>query len=93
MKRAFRIGLAGGFIAGAIVALTMDIAFKDALGGSWADAVSHDLSALFGRPVSPGSFIVIIGVVLLIGIVGLFGAFIGGIVGVFLYRLFSLLRN
>ncbi len=93
MKRAFRIGLAGGFIVGVIVALTMDIAFKDALGGGWADAVSHDLTALLGRPVSPGSFIVIIGAVLLIGIVGLFGAFIGGAVGVFLYRLFSLLRN
>lgn len=93
MKRAFRIGMVCGFIAGVIVSLTMDIAFRDALGGSWADAVSHDLSALLGRPVSSGSFVVILGVVILIGIVGVIGAIIGGVVGVFLYRLFSLLKN
>lgn len=93
MKKAFRIGMVGGFLVGVIVALTMDIAFKDALGGSWADAVSHDLSALLGKPVSKGSFVVILGVVILIGFVGVIGAFIGGVVGVFLYKLFSLLRN
>lgn len=93
MKGAFRIGLVGGFIAGVIVALTMDIVFKDALGGSWADAVSHDLSLLLEKPVSKSSFVVILGVVILIGFIGVIGAFMGAVVGVLLYKLFSLLRN
>ncbi|MCX7794736.1 MAG: hypothetical protein N2257_10110 [Thermodesulfovibrionales bacterium] len=93
MKRTFKIGMIAGFFVGVVVSLSMDIVFKDALGGSWADAVSHDLSLLFGRPLSPNSFIVIMGVFIVIGLVGLIGAFIGGVVGVFLYRLFSLLKN
>lgn len=93
MKKAFRIGLIIGFIVGVIVAITMDIAFKDALGGSWADAVSHDLSALLGKPVSTSSFVVILGVVLLVGFVGVIGACIGGVVGIFFYKLFGFLKS
>lgn len=93
MKKAFRFGLIGGFIAGVLVAITMDFAFRDALGGSWADAVRHDLSLIFGRPLTNNSILVIAGVMLVVGLVGAFGALIGAVVGVFLYRLFSLLRN
>jgi len=93
LKKAFRIGLIGGFIAGVIVAIAMDMAFKDALGGSWADAVSHDLSIILKRPVPSSSFIVLLGVIFLVGIVGLFGALVGGVVALFLYKLFSLLKN
>lgn len=93
MKRAFRVGLILGFISGILVGLTMDLLFKDSLGGTWSQAVSHDLTQILGRPVNPDSPLVILGVIFLIALIGIIGSFIGGVVGIFLYRLFTLLKT
>ncbi len=93
MKKIFYLGLILGFIVGIIVAISMDFLFSDALGGSWSDAVRHDLSLILQTEVSKDSLLVILGVIFVVSIVGVFGAIAGGIVAFFLSRFFQLLRK
>ncbi|BCB95735.1 hypothetical protein JZK55_06570 [Dissulfurispira thermophila] len=78
MKRAFYIGVILGGILGIAVALSMDLLLGKSLGGGWGEAVANDLNNLFKANLSPKSFIVIIGVIIVVGIIGAFGSFIGG---------------
>jgi hypothetical protein len=93
MKRAFYIGVIFGGILGVTVALSMDLMFGQNLGGGWSEAVAHDLNRMFKANLSPSSFIVIIGVIIVIGIIGAFGSFIGGIFSVIIARLFQVLTK
>ncbi|HET6514056.1 MAG TPA: hypothetical protein VFG09_02770 [Thermodesulfovibrionales bacterium] len=93
MKRAFSIGAVVGGILGIAVALSMDLLLGGAVGGGWREAVAHDLGSLFGRPFGQNSFFVIIGVVFVLGIIGAFGAFVGGIFGLMIGRLLSFLTK
>lgn len=76
---------------GLLVSLSMDLLLGSSLGGGWKDAVANDLSSLLGQPVSRESFIVIIGVIIVISFISIFGALIGGIFGVFIARFLSFL--
>ncbi len=78
---------------GLIVSLSMDLLLGTSLGGGWKDAVAHDLSLLLGSTINRESFIVILGVVVVIGFISAFGALIGGIFGVFVGRLLSFLTK
>lgn len=93
MKRAFYIGVILGGILGVAVALSMDLILGKSLGGGWSEAVANDLNRLFKTDLSPNNFIVIIGVIIVVGIIGAFGAFIGGIFSVMIARLFQALTK
>jgi len=93
MKKAFYIGAAIGGISGVIVALSMDMLLGQSIGGGWSNAVAHDLNQLFKINLSEHHFIVIIGVILVISLIGLFGSFIGGVFFVMAARLFKMLAK
>ncbi len=93
MKKGFFIGAACGAVLGVIISLSMDLVLGDALGGGWREAVAHDLGALFGTAFGNNSFIVLLGVVTIVGFIAAFGALVGGIFGVMLARLFSFLTK
>lgn len=93
MKRAFYIGVILGGILGIAVALSMDIILGKSIGGGWSEAVANDLNRLFKADLSSNNFIVIIGVIIAVSIIGAFGAFIGGIFSVMIARLFRVLTK
>lgn len=91
MKRGFYIGAIFGGLLGLVISLSMDLILGNALGGGWREAVAHDLGSLTGRTFGQNSFFVWIGVLIIIGFISAFGAFIGGVFGVMITRLFSFL--
>jgi uncharacterized membrane protein len=93
VKRAFYIGVILGGILGIAVALSMDLILGKSLGGGWSEAVANDLNRLFKTDLPPDNFIVIIGVIIAVSIIGAFGAFIGGIFSVMIARLFRALTK
>lgn len=93
MKRAFYIGVIIGGVSGIAVALGMDLLLGPTLGGGWGVVVANDLNRLFDANFLPNDFIVIIGIIVVVGIIGAFGAFIGGFFGVIIGRLFSMLTK
>ncbi len=93
MKKGFFIGALCGGVLGIIICLSMDAVLGGALGGGWREAVAHDLGAIFGSTFDQNSFIVLLGVVVVIGFVASFGALVGGIFGVMVTRLFSFLTK
>lgn len=93
MKKAFRIGAAIGGLLGVAVALTMDLVLGQGLGEGWSNAVAHDLNRLFGLSLSSGDFIVTVGVILVVGFMGLFGALACGTFTVLVWKLFEVLTG
>ena len=93
MKKGFYIGSLCGGILGVIIALSMDLVLGGALGSGWREAVAHDLEALTGKTFGINSVVVLLGVALVVGFIGAFGALVGGIFGVMLARLFSFLTK
>ncbi len=91
MKRGFYIGAIFGGLLGLVISLSMDLILGNALGGGWREAVAHDLGALTGRTFGENSFLVWVGAALIVGFIAAFGAFIGGVFGVMVSRLFSFL--
>lgn len=93
MKKAFYIGVVTGFILGVTVALSMDLLLGKSLGGGWTEAVANDLNHLFDYNLSSSHFLVIIGVVIVISIIGAFGSLLGGISFVMIAYLFKSLTK
>ena len=93
MKKGLYIGSLCGGILGVIIALSMDLVLGGALGSGWREAVVHDLGALTGKTFGINSAVVLLGVAIVVGIISLFGALVGGIFGVMLARLFSFLTK
>lgn len=93
MKKAFYVGVIAGGLFGIIIALSMDLVLGETLGGGWRKAVANDLNKLFNSNLSENNIIVLIGVVISIGIIGLFGSIIGGIFSVMIARIFLVLSR
>ncbi len=93
MKKAFYVGAIFGGVLGIVVALSMDILLGQSIGGGWSEAVAHDLNYLFKTNLSNHHFIVILGVLVVISFIGLFGSFIGGVFSVMAVRLFKMLTK
>lgn len=93
MKKAFRIGAAIGGMLGVAVALTMDLVLGQSPGGGWSDAVAHDLNRLFDANFAPHHFLVIIGVVLVVCFMGVFGALACGTFTVLIFKFFEVLTR
>ena len=93
MKKAFYVGAIFGGVLGIVVALSMDILLGQSIGGGWSEAVAHDLNYLFKTNLSNHHFIVILGVLVVISFIGLFGSFIGGVFFVMAARIFRMLAK
>lgn len=93
MKKAFYVGAVVGGILGVIVALSMDVLLGESIGGGWSNAVAHDLNQLFKSDLSNNHIIVIAGVIVIVGLIGLFGSFVGGVFFVMASRLFKMLTK
>jgi hypothetical protein len=79
VKKVFYIGLAVGGILGIVIALSMDIVIGKSLGGGWSEAVANDINKLFHANLPQNHIVVMVGVLVVLGIIGAFGALIGGI--------------
>jgi len=93
VKKAFYVGAVVGGILGVIVALSMDMLLGESIGGGWSNAVAHDLNQLFKSDLSNNHVIVIAGVIVVVGLIGLFGSFVGGVFFVMAARLFKMLTK
>lgn len=93
MKKAFYVGAVLGALLGVIVALGMDLLLGNAVGSGWSEAVANDLARLFGTPFPHSHPCVLVGVVIAVGIISAFGAFIGGVCCVMVARLFTMLTR
>jgi len=93
VKKAFYVGAVVGGILGVIVALSMDMLLGESIGGGWSNAVAHDLNQLFNSDLSNNHVIVIAGVIVVVGLIGLFGSFVGGVFFVMASRLFKMLTK
>jgi hypothetical protein len=93
MRKAFYIGAAAGGLLGIIISLSMDLLLGNTVGAGWSEAVAHDLNNLFGSHLSQGNVIVILGVTVIIGIIALFGAFVGGVFSLMISRIFVMLTK
>lgn len=93
MKKVFYIGIIFGGILGVTVALSMDYLLGKSFGGGWSEAMANDLNRLFNSSLSQHNFIVILGVIVVVGIIGAFGAFIGGVSFVLIANLFIMLTK
>jgi len=79
VKKVFYTGLAVGGILGIVIALSMDIVIGKSLGGGWSEAVANDINKLFHANLPQNHIVVMVGVLVVLGIIGAFGALIGGI--------------
>jgi hypothetical protein len=93
VKKAFYVGAVLGGILGVVVALSMDLLLGQSIGGGWSNAVAHDLNQLFKSDLSNNHVIVIAGVIVVVGLIGLFGSFVGGVFFVMASRLFKMLTK
>jgi hypothetical protein len=93
VKKAFYVGAVIGGISGVIVALSMDMLLGESIGGGWSNAVAHDLNQLFKSNLPNNHVIVIAGVIIVVGLIGLFGSFVGGVFFVMAARLFKILSK
>ncbi len=89
MKRPFHTGAVFGGGLGLVIALSMDILLGQGIGSGWCEAVAHDLNLLFKTNFPNYHIVVIIGVIASIGLIGIFGAVIGGLSVVLIDRFFN----
>ncbi|MBI4691776.1 MAG: hypothetical protein HY754_16165 [Nitrospirae bacterium] len=93
MKKVFYIGLIIGGILGITIAAGMDVLLGESLGGGWREAMANDLNRLFNANLSQDHILVIAGVIFVVGIIGAFGALIGGISFVIIANFFKILTK
>jgi hypothetical protein len=93
VKKAFYLGAVLGGILGVTVALSMDMLLGESIGGGWRTAVAHDLNQMFSSNLSNNHVVVIAGVIIVVGLIGLFGSFVGGVFFVMAARLFKILTK
>jgi hypothetical protein len=94
--KAKKILLSGAVIGGIIslaISLLMDKMYADPFHGTWRDAIAKDLNTFFSLGVSARSILVYICFVFVLGILAVFGAFLGFIFSFFLYKFFSFLTS
>lgn len=94
LKRFLFIGMILGACLSIGISLLLDPLYGDSLGGTWRDAIVRDLQTFLSLSVSEDSILVTVIFLLILAILGLFGAFMGLIFTFFVYKFFSvILRN
>jgi hypothetical protein len=93
LKRLLCAGAAFGAALSVALSLLMDTLYGDALGGTWRDAIIHDLRIYLSISASKDSPIVIAVFMLILSVLAAFGAFMGLIFTFFVYRFFTFLQG
>ncbi len=79
MKRPFKMGALFGGILGFLIAVGMDLIMGGTVGsGGWSDAVANDLNLLLKTNYQSSDLIVIMCVLIVIGIMVIISALLGG---------------
>ncbi len=95
--RRFRLVLLCGAIGGALLAvavsLLLDVLYADALGGTWRDAIAKDMETFLSLSLPPGGAVVTLLFILILAVLSLFGAFMGSIFSLFVFKFIELLTR
>ncbi len=91
LKKAIIIGAAAGALITLGTALSMDFFFSDTFQGTWRDAAIKDVTRMFGPACGQSWLAVTLVLVFVMGLLAVFGAFMGVIAGVIMNRFFKLL--
>jgi len=91
LKKAVIIGACIGAFISLGAALSMDIVFSDTLQGTWRDAAAKDVARMFGPACGKNYFAVTLVLVIVMGFLAAFGAFLGAAAGLAMNRFFKLL--
>jgi hypothetical protein len=96
-KRKAKKFLLFGAVVGGVLSLTisllMDTLFADSLQGTWRDAIAKDLNTFLSLGLSPKSFFVTVIFIFVLGLLTVFGCFMGFIFSFFFYKFFSFLTD
>lgn len=96
-EKKFKVALIFGAVVGAVMAvaisLLLDVLYADALNGTWRDAISKDLHSFLSVDLPPDSFTVTVLFLVVLAIMGLFGAFLGAMFSVIVFRFIDLLTR
>ncbi len=90
LKKAVIIGAALGASVTLITALSMDMFFSDTFQGTWRDAAAKDVTRMFGPACGQSYFAVTLVLVVVMGFLAGFGAFLGAAAGLIMNRFFKL---
>ncbi len=97
MKPIVKISLLAGCILGVVVAiavsLSLDLMMGDGPGGSWREAVRHDIGLMFGSGWASKQWFISLGVVIVIGGIGIIGAVIGAVFGIIVGKALSIMSR
>jgi len=93
LKRVVLAGALGGALATVAMALLLDTIYGDALGGSWREAIVHDLETFLNWSVEPQDAVVSLLLALTMLLLAVFGGLMGVAFSFFLYRFFQFLRE
>lgn len=91
LKRLLYIGSIFGALITIAITLLMDVFYADVLGGTWRQAIQKDIHSFFSISVSENSFIVIAIFLVILIILGSFGALMGMIFTYFVYSFLEFL--
>jgi len=89
LKKAVLIGAGIGAITTLAIALSMDLFFADTLQGTWHDAAAKDVTRMFGTACGQNNFAVMLVLVIVMGFLAAFGAFLGAAAGLMMNRFFK----
>ncbi|MDA8168589.1 MAG: hypothetical protein M0Z59_02690 [Nitrospiraceae bacterium] len=84
-------GAAAGAVLGVGIALSMDFLYAGAMGGSWRQSIVRDLNTFLSIHVGENSLLVLVIFLLILGVLGMFGAVLGLIFSFFVYKFFDML--
>ncbi len=91
LKKAVIIGAVFGALVSLGTALSMDLFFADTFQGTWRDAASKDVTKMFGPACGGNYYAVTLALVVVMGFLAAFGAFLGAAAGLIMNRFFKLL--
>lgn len=93
LKLVLLLGALGGAALSVAIALLMDVLYADSLGGTWRDAIAGDAEKLFSVSLSPEGLVVTLLFIVILAILGAFGALMGMMFSVFVFKLIGLLTG
>ncbi len=91
LKAVVIAGALAGALLGMGTALSMDLVYDASLGGSWQHGITSDLHRYFSYNVSETSLIVTFIFLAILTVLGAFGATMGAICAVIVYKFLGIL--
>lgn len=93
LRRLLLAGALTGAAMGIALAIFMDTLYADSLGGTWLDAIKHDLDMVFSADFNRQGMAVKAVFGLVLSVLALFGAAMGYVFSFIIYKFFGLLRG